>query len=169
MIFTEIQKESFDKVMESTRESIAKLEETYPVLFLFKNDRVEPLAVALAVFDSPQGKDGFAKWAADLSKQAGADWLMFITEAWVVKAEKIEGLPEGESLKRATDEAYKHGESLESHPRREEIVHIMVQRAGDHALMMAPIIHENGKRRMGEIETIHQGEVKGRFSNLLGG
>lgn len=122
-----------------------------PPHFMLINDTGQVAILEPSGFETEYDKD----WAAWLTSRIATEWrsvaILFLNEAWVVKAKPGE----------AIDPDVRPSE----HPDRMEVVNVSVETYSGNILYMWPIHREGGRAWLGERESFPN--CTGRFADLL--
>jgi hypothetical protein len=150
-------------IVEQTKTVVKMSDQVCPIFFIgVEEDGKINLNIMQADWGGPQEevnqkKDITANAVQMVAAEMNADFILFVSESWVVEDTANCGLSSEEMRK-------KYPGSLENHPERKEIVTFMLETRGKQYAGMAPILPE---RNLGEIEWKEFDRMEGRFTGLL--
>lgn len=128
-----------------------------PALFVFRDGSEEIALVPIGMFlTSDHGKDGLAALIRTLMRNTMVSYVIYVAEAWMIKVQREEGLPE----------AHIPEGGLKNHPDREEAFFVEAYGREECVTVNIPILRKDGQRTLGEPTYItdKDGEQEGRFS-----
>jgi hypothetical protein len=150
----------FDKFINSLLPSIKKnLNDRgglVPVAFVGNSERGTTEVVGM-MFTNQEEKDKYCNFIRKIAKEGEADFVVMISESWSVPAEHSEEFINNR-------DKYP---TIESFPKREEIVVVMIETETTRYIGRGVISGESGRRVVGELE-FGEGQIQGRFSYFLG-
>lgn len=146
--------EMIQKIIDGAKMNVKLNAELLPVFFIV-NDSTKTLEIVGAHMENERAKDMTAKAVGELAKAIEADFIVFVTEAYVV-----EGLGAAD-----VDAVYKKYGSLRNHPDAKERVVFTIETKTRQHTGFADILKN---RELGEVKWLEPELVEGRFSNLLG-
>lgn len=124
-----------------------------PALFIFREGSNEVLLLPVAKFlGSSEGKDGLATMIRTLMRNTMVSYVIYAAEAWMIKVQREEGLPE----------AHIPEGGLKNHPDREEAFFVEAYGREECVTVNLPIHRKDGQRTLGEPTYIT--DTEGRFS-----
>lgn len=143
--------EMVDKIIDLARQNLENDGELVPVFFLGTGKGVVVLATP---FDSDMGKDVVAHSVREYTKRVPTDWLLQITEAYMLKLDK--------------DDATAMNGRVSEHPNRVECVLFNFQVKGGKSYMASveTILYPSGKKSFGKVE-LEESNFDGRFEGLI--
>lgn len=141
-------------IISTARENI-KSGSLLPTFFVGKetpNEKPE-IAIVGAPFESDEEKDMSAIVVKQIAKQLDANFIIFLSECWILK---VENTTENLNLKPSLS------------PNREEVITISIETPEGQYVGMAPVIRNGDEVSFTEFDWKHSLEKsKGRFTNLL--
>ena len=144
-------KEQVDAIISQARKNLEQDGELAPVFFVHTP---KGLAVLITPFENDFQKQLVVMQVKVFAKEHKADWILFVTEGWMVKAK--EG--EADSVGRPSE-----------HPDRVEGVIFSFEAKGEESTMavVEQTLYTDGHKSFGEVK-FEESMTGGTFSNLLG-
>lgn len=146
-----------DRIIAGIREQVSEYAELMP-RFLIGTPK-NGLLVVMAPFSNDREKDSVAQLVREMAKEHDADFVVFVSESWVVSDDNARKYQEGRAAGKWRQVA--------DCPFKQDCVVFIVETKIGAKTGWGMIATTDKKRTLGEVTTRKSDGMSGRFTNLL--